>query len=116
MAVAERGSDRLGNSGLGILVFVGQAFWSAFGLKEQPPGKNYFLGNFLFELDGSGDDTSWHLFVIDGQQRLTTVIIFFSCLVRELDRRGEPLLDTAGPPLASEVCAAVISGGPRETA
>jgi hypothetical protein len=57
-------------------------------LKEQPPGKPYYLGHFLFERDGSGETASRRLLVIDGQQRLTTVVIFFSCLLRELARRG----------------------------
>jgi hypothetical protein len=51
-------------------------------LVEQHPQKDYYLGHFLFEEDQPG-----RLFVIDGQQRLTTVIIFFSCLIRELGAR-----------------------------
>ncbi len=51
-------------------------------LVEQHPKKDYYLGHFLFEEDQPG-----RLFVIDGQQRLTTVVIFFSCLIRELDAR-----------------------------
>lgn len=44
-------------------------------------GCNYYLGHFLFERAG---DT---FFVIDGQQRLTTCIIFFSAVVKTLKRR-----------------------------
>lgn len=44
---------------------------------------NYYLGHFLFEQSG---DT---LYVIDGQQRLTTCIIFFSVLVNVLRNRHE---------------------------
>lgn len=51
-------------------------------LTEQHPSKDYYLGHFLFEEDQPG-----RLFVIDGQQRLTTVVIFFSALVRELETR-----------------------------
>lgn len=51
-------------------------------LAEQHPKKDYYLGHFLFEEDEPG-----RLFVIDGQQRLTTVVIFFSCLIRELGER-----------------------------
>jgi uncharacterized protein with ParB-like and HNH nuclease domain len=51
-------------------------------IREQDPGKNYFLGHFLFEKDGVNK-----YLVIDGQQRLTTVVIFFSCLIRELEKR-----------------------------
>lgn len=45
--------------------------------------ENYYLGHFLFEQNG---DT---LYVIDGQQRLTTCIIFFSTLVNALKHRHE---------------------------
>ena len=53
-------------------------------IKEQDPGKQYFLGHFLFEKDKDDKNKYW---VIDGQQRLTTVVIFFSCLIRELEKR-----------------------------
>lgn len=42
----------------------------------------YYLGHFLFE--NKEDNT---LYVIDGQQRLTTSIIFFSVLRKELENR-----------------------------
>ena len=45
--------------------------------------ENYYLGHFLFEQNG---DT---LYVIDGQQRLTTCIIFFSTVVNALRHRQE---------------------------
>jgi len=48
---------------------------------EECDGCNYYLGHFLFEQAG---DT---LFVIDGQQRLTTCIIFFSAFIKTLKRR-----------------------------
>ena len=44
--------------------------------------KKYYLGHFLFE--NKEDNT---LYVIDGQQRLTTSIIFFSVLRKELENR-----------------------------
>ena len=53
-------------------------------IKEQNPKKKYFLGHFLFEKDENYDNKFW---VIDGQQRLTTVVIFFSCLIQELAKR-----------------------------
>jgi hypothetical protein len=53
-------------------------------IKEQNPKKKYFLGHFLFEKDKNDENKYW---VIDGQQRLTTVVIFFSCLIRELEKR-----------------------------
>ncbi|HOI27600.1 MAG TPA: DUF262 domain-containing protein, partial [Paludibacteraceae bacterium] len=42
----------------------------------------YYLGHFLFE--ESADNT---LLIIDGQQRLTTCVIFFSSLLNELRNR-----------------------------
>lgn len=54
-------------------------------LEEQHPDKDYYLGHFLFEEDQGCPNT---LLVIDGQQRLTTVVIFFSCLIRELKARS----------------------------
>lgn len=53
-------------------------------IRDQNPKKKYFLGHFLFEKDEYKETKFW---VIDGQQRLTTVIIFFSCLIRELEKR-----------------------------
>jgi hypothetical protein len=44
---------------------------------------NYYLGHFLFE---QNKDT---LYVIDGQQRLTTSIIFFSAFINTLERRRQ---------------------------
>ena len=46
--------------------------------------KQYYLGHFLFE--PKEENT---LYVIDGQQRLTTCIIFFSVLHRELTTRKD---------------------------
>jgi uncharacterized protein with ParB-like and HNH nuclease domain len=53
-------------------------------LKEQPPNKKYFLGHFLFE---KPEFSEYEYLVIDGQQRLTTIIIFFSCLLSILEER-----------------------------
>ncbi len=53
-------------------------------IKDQNPNKNYFLGHFLFEKDTDNESKYW---VIDGQQRITTVIIFFSTLIKELEKR-----------------------------
>ena len=44
--------------------------------------EEYYLGHFLFEEDESPNT----LLVIDGQQRLTTCVIFFSVLLQELTR------------------------------
>jgi hypothetical protein len=51
-------------------------------LEEQHPDKGYYLGHFLFE-----QDTPGKLHIIDGQQRLTTVVIFFASLVAEMEAR-----------------------------
>ena len=53
-------------------------------IKEQNPQKKYFFGHFLFEKDDHKETKYW---VIDGQQRLTTIVIFMSCLIRELEKR-----------------------------
>ena len=45
----------------------------------------YYLGHFLFE---APEDTK-EKFLIDGQQRLTTVVIFFSCIRNSLLRYSE---------------------------
>jgi len=46
-------------------------------------GKRYYLGQFLFEKDGNT------LFIIDGQQRLTTTILFLSAIAKIKIQRGE---------------------------
>lgn len=46
--------------------------------------QSYYLGHFLFEQEASAPN---ELLVIDGQQRLTTCVILFSVLRRELARR-----------------------------
>lgn len=49
---------------------------------DQPNNLSYFLGHYLFE------KTQRNRYeVIDGQQRLTTTVIFMSCLVKELRKR-----------------------------
>ncbi len=54
------------------------------------------MGHFLFEKDENKETKFW---VIDGQQRLTTVIIFFSCLINEFENREKQngkLVDNEG--------------------
>lgn len=46
-------------------------------------GKKYYLGQFLFEKDGNT------LFIIDGQQRLTTTILFLSAIVKTKIKKGK---------------------------
>lgn len=50
-------------------------------LKEQK-GKRYYLGQLLFEREGET------LFIIDGQQRLTTTVLFLSALSKVLIENG----------------------------
>jgi len=52
-------------------------------------GKRYYLGQFLFEEEG---DT---LYIIDGQQRLTTTIIFISAIIKIKNDRGEKTSDVS---------------------
>ncbi len=44
----------------------------------------YYLGHFLFEKTEGNEGVC----LIDGQQRLTTIVIFFSCMQNELEKRG----------------------------
>ncbi len=46
-------------------------------------GKIYYLGQFIFEKDGNT------LFIIDGQQRLTTTVLFLSAIAKILILNGE---------------------------
>lgn len=51
-------------------------------IKEHPESvKQYHLGHFLFETDDQTEDKFW---IIDGQQRLTSVVIFLSCVYNKL--------------------------------
>jgi hypothetical protein len=69
-------------------------------LKEHPQTedglKSYYLGHFLFEInnpkgaEAKDDKIKSHEYsVIDGQQRLTTVVIFFHCLAVEFTARKQ---------------------------
>lgn len=51
-------------------------------IKEQNHEKKYFFGHFLFEREN--EHSYW---IVDGQQRLTTIVIFISCLIAELEKR-----------------------------
>ena len=52
--------------------------------------EKYYLGHFLFEKSDKGDI----LYLIDGQQRLTTTVIFFSCLRHALSEKYSSDNDT----------------------
>ena len=47
---------------------------------------HYYMGHFLFE---KNEDDQDERYLIDGQQRMTTVVIFYSCLIHELQKRQE---------------------------
>lgn len=51
----------------------------------------YYMGHFLFEKNKDDQD---EYFLIDGQQRMTTVVIFFSCLINALKSRTDATLQT----------------------
>ena len=52
----------------------------------------YYMGHFLFEKNKDDQD---EYFLIDGQQRMTTVVIFFSCLINALKNRDDATLQTS---------------------
>ena len=59
-------------------------------IKEQDANKKYYLGHFLFE---TLNEEEGRYAIIDGQQRLTTVVIFMSCLLKACRQRGENAID-----------------------
>ena len=58
--------------------------WEQFLEDLKDAESNYYLGHFLFESNGDG-----RYFVIDGQQRLTTCVIFISAALGVLAKSGE---------------------------
>lgn len=67
-------------------------------LKEHPETvSQYRLGHFLFEQDKLDRNRFW---VIDGQQRMTTVVIFMSCICWRL--KQEPEMDNDANNLFNE--------------
>lgn len=71
-------------------------------LREQAADKRYFMGHFLFEKNPLDENSYW---VIDGQQRLTTIVIFFCVLYEELKTRqvnGEFINDRDGSQLETK--------------
>lgn len=53
--------------------------------EQSKTNKPYYLGHFLFEQIGNEEKYE----IIDGQQRLTTTIIFISCLLKTLENRPD---------------------------
>ena len=69
----------------------GEAQWSVFleDLQEATKGSNhYFFGNVLLEKDTNDINN-----IIDGQQRITTIIIFVRALCNVLKDKAEKLID-----------------------
>ncbi len=62
---------------------IGQVDMYLNDIKDQPRDSEYFLGHYLFEKTPKN-----RYEVIDGQQRLTTTVIFMSCIVKELRERN----------------------------
>lgn len=60
-------------------------------IKDHNPNKDYFFGHFLFEKDKQKETKHAKYWVIDGQQRLTTIVIFFACLINELENREKTI-------------------------
>ena len=50
---------------------------------NQPLGSSYFLGSFLFHINGNRNDFTI-IDIVDGQQRLTTFVIFMNTLIQRL--------------------------------
>lgn len=59
-------------------------------IKEQNVEQKYYLGHFLFELIDENDEK---YAIIDGQQRITTIVIFMGCLIAALKRQNIETLD-----------------------
>ena len=55
-------------------------------IKEQDENHAYYLGHFLFE---TLNEHKGHFAIIDGQQRLTTVVIFVSSIVKAFQAKGQ---------------------------
>ena len=51
--------------------------------------KKYYMGHFLFEKHDNSDV----YYIIDGQQRLTTIIIFLSCIFKRIKSLNNDVLD-----------------------
>ncbi|MDP3026713.1 MAG: DUF262 domain-containing HNH endonuclease family protein [Nanoarchaeota archaeon] len=57
-------------------------------LKNQKVDKNYFFGTLLFQEDGE-EDGFYKISIVDGQQRLTTIVIFMKVLIDYLKEKRE---------------------------
>ncbi len=60
-------------------------------LCSQHPDRPYFLGSFLFHLNGNKSEFAL-VDIVDGQQRLTTLVIFMHVLLGKLISQGSTLI------------------------
>ena len=60
---------------------------------NQHPERSYFLGSFLFHINGNRNEFIV-IDIVDGQQRLTTFVIFINCLIQKLIRKSSNLVST----------------------
>ena len=63
-------------------------------LENQDMDKDYFLGTILFQDRGMSDDFE-HIDIVDGQQRITTLIIFMKLLIDQLEAHKDKTTKTA---------------------
>ncbi|PSJ23044.1 hypothetical protein CVH10_03910 [Halomonas sp. ND22Bw] len=72
-------------------------------VESQSLGRDYFLGTILFQEKGDKQSGFDLIDVVDGQQRITTIIIFMKVLLSELQRRlGDEEFEENGLDLAYE--------------
>ena len=57
---------------------------------NQHPDRTYFLGSFLFHIQGQRNEFTV-IDIVDGQQRLTTFLIFINVLIRNLLMKSSSL-------------------------
>ena len=60
-------------------------------LENQYKDRKYFLGSFLFHINGTRDEFTV-IDIVDGQQRLTTFIIFIQTLIKKLVENNSTLV------------------------
>lgn len=60
-------------------------------LVNQYKDRKYFLGSFLFHINGVREEFTV-IDIVDGQQRLTTFIIFIEILIKKLIEKNSPLV------------------------
>lgn len=60
-------------------------------LLNQHSDRNYFLGSFLFHLNGNRNEFAV-IDIVDGQQRLTTFVIFINILIQKLISKSSTLV------------------------